>query len=257
MASNDGAHTGGGGSTGIPFEHLPEGWESTVDSLGQVYYFSRATGEVQWNRPEDVGLDVPSESGLGTVRGRADSVVSTEASDIGNDGRLEFDGAAGRQFGILPDRWESTVDHLGQVYYFNRARQLVQWNRPEEAVPDVPSESGIGSPRGRANSAVSTEATENYNEGRLEPLEAEGVMRVGWLAPQTVGAVVGPTITVIWDRDTVHCVAAAPFVGMPLGLVVTVAIVGSEPILCPVPWLFAGIAPGTVRPLSSWQSNIQ
>ena len=89
------------------------------------------------------------------------------------------------------------------------------------------------------------------------PLEAEGVVRVGWLAPQTVGAVVGPTITVIWDRDTLHCVAAAPFVGMPLGLVVTVAIVGSEPILCPVPWLFAGIAPRTVWPLSSWQSNIQ
>ena len=70
---------------GRQFLRLPEGWESTVDNEGQVYYFNRATSEVQWNRPEGPIPDELSESGMASVRGRANSVVSTNASDNGGD----------------------------------------------------------------------------------------------------------------------------------------------------------------------------
>ena len=100
MSSNNGTRSGPGGSAGMRFERLPEGWESTVDSLGQVYYFNRATHEVQWNRPEGVVPDDPSESGMGSRRGRANSAASTEASD-NHDGGPELPRSRRRREGLL------------------------------------------------------------------------------------------------------------------------------------------------------------
>ena len=105
MSFSDGARSGYRGSAGRQFERLPEGWESTVDSLGQVYYFHRVTREVSWNRPEGPlpEEEDPSESGLGSVRGRANSAVSTEASDHGDWGRPEHPRGRRRREGLLAD----------------------------------------------------------------------------------------------------------------------------------------------------------
>ena len=116
------AWLGSAGSAGMPFEHLPEGWESTVDSHGRVYYFNRDTQAVRWTRPVVVAPAEPSED--------------------------------------LPDGWEGTVDNLGQVYYYNIYTQEVRWTRPDVEAPAEPSESGVASWRDRANSTVSTEASD-------------------------------------------------------------------------------------------------
>ena len=42
---------------GRQFDALPEGWESTHDDLGQIYYFNRVTRAVQWARPDAYAMD--------------------------------------------------------------------------------------------------------------------------------------------------------------------------------------------------------
>ena len=54
---------------------LPPGWQETVDnSTGKVYYFNRASGQTQWNRPGP-GPTVPASAGpaLGSAASEPDA----------------------------------------------------------------------------------------------------------------------------------------------------------------------------------------
>lgn len=70
---------------------LPSGWENATDSSGKTYYFCRASGERQWNRPT-----VPA------------SIVDPQS---------------------LPAGWQTAKDSTGKEYYYHTNGET-RWNRP-------------------------------------------------------------------------------------------------------------------------------
>eukprot|EP00929_Paragymnodinium_shiwhaense_P004752 TRINITY_DN1058_c2_g1_i1.p1 TRINITY_DN1058_c2_g1~~TRINITY_DN1058_c2_g1_i1.p1 ORF type:complete len:461 (+),score=107.49 TRINITY_DN1058_c2_g1_i1:151-1533(+) len=120
---------------------LQPGWEAAVDAAtGATYYFHRARGESQWNRPTPLseGRDISEDDrpewsrqfvagfrqDLGQCR-RQDSTPSTgSGSEASNDSLPEDD-----RTDILPG-WGQYQTSDGRTYWFHRASRQTRWERP-------------------------------------------------------------------------------------------------------------------------------
>ena len=75
-------------------------WEVATDpSMGKTYYFSRKTGERQWDNP----------------------IEKLKATNADSD---------------LPDGWRSALDAAGRTYYYHRESGNTSWEKPTKVVID-------------------------------------------------------------------------------------------------------------------------
>ena len=132
---------GGGGDT-----ELPTGWEASTNPDGKTYYTHNETGAVQWERPRRAG-------GRGSASASADATATTAES--GRNG------------------WEQGWTPEGVVYYYNRAKEVTQWEAPDECVmTDSAAEIGAeaGTSEGDPTDAEDRAATEG--NGHAEKVDA-------------------------------------------------------------------------------------
>lgn len=83
---------------------LPRGWEAATDPSGRIYYFCRASGERQWDRPTVPALIVGSSAGV---------AVADATSNLNE----------------LPAGWKVARDGTGKEYYYDTNGET-RWDRP-------------------------------------------------------------------------------------------------------------------------------
>ena len=106
---------------------LPSGWEKMIDeSSGQIYYVNEDENITQWEKPEkdsDTAISDDLVNQNEEIPSKTDEVVNEETVPANNADATSTD---------LPGGWEEVIDESsGQVYYYNEAENLTQWDRPK------------------------------------------------------------------------------------------------------------------------------
>jgi len=88
-------------------------WETQQDEEGNTYYYNAATGETQWEKPEEIDA------------GDEEPQVKTEEPKVNAEERPpNVDPKQG-------PKWEAQTDEEGNTYYYNAATGETQWEKPD------------------------------------------------------------------------------------------------------------------------------